>query len=38
MRKLTGKNARGNPGHFSPEQKKKIIDGIKKLLAELELQ
>jgi hypothetical protein len=36
MRKLSGKNAKGNPGYFSAEQKKKIINGIKKLLAEIE--
>ncbi|MDR3133717.1 MAG: hypothetical protein LBU42_06805 [Prevotellaceae bacterium] len=35
MRKLAGKNANGNPGHFSPEQKKKIIAGIEKLISEL---
>lgn len=36
MRKLAGKNANGNPGYFSSEQKKKIIAGIKKWLIELE--
>jgi hypothetical protein len=36
MRKLAGKNANGNPGYFSAEQKKKIIKGVKKLLKELE--
>jgi hypothetical protein len=36
MRKLSGKNANGNPGYFSAEQKKKIIAGIKKLSKELE--
>jgi hypothetical protein len=36
MRKLSGKNANGNPGYFSADQKRKIVEGIKKLLAELE--
>jgi hypothetical protein len=36
MRKLAGKNANGNPGYFSAEQKKQIIGGIKKLVIELE--
>jgi hypothetical protein len=37
MRKLAGKNANGNPGHFSAEQKKKIIAGVEHLLDELKL-
>jgi hypothetical protein len=35
LRKLSGKNANGNPGKFSDEQKKQIISGIEKLLEEL---
>lgn len=35
LRKLSGKNANGNPGKFSDEQKDKIIDGIEKLLVEI---
>lgn len=35
LRKLSGKNANGNMGKFSDEQKAKIIDGIEKLLSEI---
>ncbi|SHF49299.1 hypothetical protein [Dysgonomonas macrotermitis] len=35
LRKLSGKNANGNPGKFSDEQKAKIISGMEKLLEEL---
>jgi hypothetical protein len=35
MRKLAGKNANGNPGHFSDEQKKLIITGAEKFIEEL---
>lgn len=35
LRKLSGKNANGNPGRFSYEQKTKIIRGVEKLLQEL---
>lgn len=35
LRKLSGKNANGNPGNFSVEQKQKIIQGVERLLGEL---
>jgi hypothetical protein len=35
LRKLSGKNANGNPGKFSDEQKKSIITGLEKFIAEL---
>jgi hypothetical protein len=35
LRKLSGKNANGNPGRFSAEQREKIIKGIEKLLLEI---
>jgi hypothetical protein len=35
LRKLSGKNANGNPGKFSDEQKERIIEGVEKLLSEL---
>ena len=35
MRKLSGKNANGNPGKFSEDQKKQIIKGIEVFLIEL---
>jgi hypothetical protein len=35
VRKLAGKNAKGNPGKFSDEQKRKIVEGVEKYLQEL---
>lgn len=35
LRKLSGKNANGNPSSFSEEQKTKIINGIELLLNDL---
>ena len=37
LRKLSGKNANGNFGTFSQEQKQKIIAGVENLLNELKL-
>jgi hypothetical protein len=37
LRKLSGKNAKGNPGSFSAEQRRKIIAGVEKFLEELKL-
>lgn len=35
LRKMSGKNANGNPGTFSPEQRDMIVAGLEKLLQEL---
>jgi hypothetical protein len=35
LRKLSGRNARGNPGFFSKEEKEKIIKGVETFLNEL---
>ena len=35
LRKLSGVNANGNPGTFSPEQRDMIVCGIEKLLKDL---
>jgi hypothetical protein len=35
MRKLAGRNANGNPGHFSQKEKEKIVQGLEKYIDEL---
>jgi|GEM_PF-6472204 len=35
LRKLSGKNSNGNPGTFSEEQKKQIINGLENFILEL---
>jgi hypothetical protein len=35
LRKLSGKNANGNPGKFTDEQKKTIIEGLEKYISEI---
>jgi hypothetical protein len=35
LRKLSGKNANGNSGRFSREQRRQIIEGVKRLLDDL---
>lgn len=37
LRKMSGKNANGNPGKFSDNQKAMIIEGIEKYLEEIKL-